>query len=114
MSYTFLGGPSPFRRSGTTRTGSSFSEATIQAVWEKATPVIGYNPAFVRKDKCGAFIERKQYGNTASQHGWEIDHIMPASKGGSDDLYNLQPLQWENNRYKSDNYPHWSCKLKAA
>lgn len=114
MSYSFYGSPMPFRKPGTSRSGSSFTEATIQAVWEKAIPVAGFNPAFVRKDTCGAFIERKQYGNTSSKYGWEIDHIKPVSKDGPDVLSNLQPLQWENNRHKSDSYPYWSCKLKAA
>ena len=30
-----------------------------------------------------------------------------------DDLSNLQPLQWENNRYKGDDFPHWYCKIRA-
>jgi 5-methylcytosine-specific restriction endonuclease McrA len=49
-----------------------------------------------------------EYGQT-SKYGWEIDHIKPVSKGGTDDLSNLQPLQWENNRRKGDNYP-WHCR----
>jgi 5-methylcytosine-specific restriction endonuclease McrA len=42
-----------------------------------------------------------------SEGGWEIDHIVPVSLGGSDDLDNLQPLWWKNNRRKGDNYPWW-------
>ena len=48
-----------------------------------------------------------QYGQE-SQYGWEIDHIMPKSRGRSDNLSNLQPLHWQNNRRKGDTYP-WSC-----
>ncbi|KUG25132.1 hypothetical protein ASZ90_005048 [hydrocarbon metagenome] len=43
-------------------------------------------------------------------YGWEIDHIIPLSLGGTDDIANLQPLHWENNRKKSDNL-EWSCAI---
>jgi hypothetical protein len=34
------------------------------------------------------------------------------AKGGSDDLANLQPLQWQNNRTKGDTWPQgWSCAV---
>lgn len=67
-----------------------------------------------RKDSCGAWIEFDQYGKTIENGtGWEIDHINPASNGGSDSLSNLQPLQWENNRHKADNYPNWKCAKVA-
>ena len=77
----------------------SFSKKTIQDVWEKGTVVANNDPRRWRKDQCGAWISRSQYGNRDSQYGWEIDHISP---GGEDNLSNLRPLQWQNNLDKSD------------
>lgn len=66
-------------------------------------------------DCCGALMRRDLYGVTTRKGlGWEIDHIKPVAHGGADDLGNLQPLQWENNRGKSDNFPNWTCSVKAA
>jgi hypothetical protein len=101
------------RRRGSSTNGGSFSDVTIQAVWEKGKIVSGYNSNLWRKDACNAWMKRDEYGNTSSSYGWEIDHIKPAAQNGSDSLYNLQPLQWENNRHKSDNYPHWTCIINA-
>jgi hypothetical protein len=65
-----------------------------------------------RKDPCGAWMNRGDYGLTTHLGcGWEIDHIIPASKRGPDDLANLQALQWENNRSKSDNELGWTCAV---
>lgn len=60
-----------------------------------------------RRDICGALMYYPSYG-IESNHGWEIDHIYPVALGGGDELSNLQPLQWNNNRRKSDTYP-WAC-----
>jgi hypothetical protein len=96
------------RIQGTRRDGSIFDEAVIEAVWKKGEIELSY-PSF-RKDVCGASMQRSKYGKT-EQFGWEIDHIKPVALGGIDDLGNLQPLQWENNRHKSDTYPKWTCKV---
>lgn len=105
-----------YRYHSTTRSGSNFDRAIIDAVWQKATPVLGFDPRIRRRDSCGANIEYAGYGDTTpGGYGWEIDHIIPVSKGGSDYLVNLQPLQWQNNRHKGDSSPgQWACLVRAA
>lgn len=94
---------------------NGFSDAIVQIIWNKATIVPGFDPAFYRKDANGAWIKRADYGVTDSitNTGWEIDHIMPKNKGGLNELDNLQPLHWMNNRTKSDDYPIWSYSITA-
>jgi len=101
------------RSHGTNRNGGSFSEVEIQQVWEKGQTIFGKDSRYWRKDTCGATIYRFDYGKTESSFGWEIDHIKPVAKGGSDYEWNLQPLQWQNNRSKGDNYPYFTCKIRA-
>lgn len=94
----------------TRRDGSFFDESIIEAVWGKRE-IKPNSPSF-RKDTCGANMQRTKYGKT-EQFGWEIDHKKPVILGGTDDIDNLQSLQWENNRHKGDNFSNWSCKVRG-
>lgn len=84
-----------------------FSQQQIDNVWEKATKVDNYDSTKYRKDLAGAWIAKDKYG-TETALGWEIDHVYPDSKGGKDDLLNLRPMHWENNRSKKDDYPTYT------
>ena len=97
----------PGRRPSTARNGEAFSESDLDLVWSLGSAIAGFDPARWRRDKCGAAIDRKEYGNTNSQYGWEVDHIRPVASGGRTEVNNVQPLQWQNNRRKGDTYP-WS------
>lgn len=77
--------------------GKPFDAATIEAVWNKATPSSDHPP--LRLDPYGALIWKEGYGNTNSKLGWEIGYRVSLARGGSSDLENLQPLQWENSRH---------------
>ena len=78
----------------------NFPKEMELAVFQKAKPTEDPN---VRLDVCGTEIHFDQYGKRGD-HGWEIDHIKPKSKGGGDKIKNLQPLHWETNRRKRDQW----------
>ena len=78
------------RNRNTDVSGRPFADSTVNAVWNKGKPIDNYDRNVWRYDMCG----------------------KPVAKGGSDDLSNLQPLQWDNNRKKSDTFP-WACPAAA-
>jgi hypothetical protein len=66
-----------------------------EEVWEKGIVDEGHDSSEWRKDACGAWIKRSDYGNRNSQFGWEIDYIDKNRENNS--IGNLRPLQWKNN-----------------
>ncbi len=70
-------------------------------VWDKGKPIRGKDPDQYRKDKYGNKMYKPSYGKDTKM-GWEIDHSKPQSKGGTDHLNNLQPMNTRANRKKSD------------
>jgi hypothetical protein len=70
-----------------------FSAEAKAAVWEKAQPMIGWDPAQWRVDHRGNPIFHSHYGDPGSAFGWEIGHILDPAAGGADDLSNLRPQQ---------------------
>ncbi len=86
-----------------------WSSDIIAAVWKKGKIVGNNNPNIYRKDACNAWMQFSKHGDRDAKYGWEIDHIVPDSRDGSDALSNLQPLHWKNNVKKGD-----SSQLKCA
>lgn len=91
---------------------NQFNEEVINKVWLKGRIVPSYNEALYRKDACGAWMMRSEYGSE-SILGWQIDHVYPVAKGGDDNLHNLRPMQHQNNQSKSDDYPRYTGVIKA-
>jgi len=79
----------------------AISKKTRDKVWDKAKPVRGKDPDKYRQDPYGNVLHYDSYGKDSGM-GWEIDHIKPAARGGSDATRNLQALKTSVNRDKGD------------
>ena len=77
------------------------SEKLKKQIWDKAKKIKGKDPSKYRSDPYGNKIFYQSYGKQ-SEMGWEIDHIAPKSRGGSDYIRNLQALKTQVNRTKSN------------
>jgi hypothetical protein len=88
------------------------TEELVQKVWEKGVIDPRTDSRHWRKDQCGAWISRSDYGCQRSSYGWEINYIRPQSEKDSEKISNLRPMQWNNDLGKH----HGSsvCVLKAV
>ena len=91
----------------------NYSEEQIQKAWDRAKVVDGFDKSRFRKDACGAWIQRSEYGNHESQYGSDIDHVLPRLLGGGDEEINLRPMQWQNNLSKADDFPYYFSAVIA-
>jgi len=92
------------RREGTDENERVFTQDRIDEVWGRAATIRGKDPSLYRRDVAGNILYKPSYGSD-TEMGWEIDHIKPVSRGGSDNLRNLQVLQVATNQSKGDIYP---------
>ena len=91
----------------------NFNEYEKRTVWNKGRIIYGFDPNMVRQDIAGAWMIWNDYGKQ-TKYGWQIDHIHPESKGGGNNLTNLQPLQWQNNEAKSDTVGDWVAVVTSS
>ena len=72
-----------------------------EKAWDNAKKIRGKEPDKYRQDPYGNAMYNPSYGKS-SEMGWEVDHIKPQSKDGSDATRNLQALNTSVNRSKGD------------
>ena len=74
-------------------------------IWNKGRKVRGKDSKLYRKDKFGNEMYFHSYG-LDTEKGWSVDHSKPKSKGGTNHLNNLQPMNSSANKSKGNNYPN--------
>lgn len=79
----------------------AFTRKQKETVWNKAKKIRSKDPVQYRQDPYGNVMRFSSYGKSGGM-GWEIDHIKPSARGGSDATVNLQALKTKVNRAKGD------------
>ncbi len=93
----------------------------IDILWDKLRPIvkskltdteITLNESDYRLDDLGAIIKKTEFGEK-TEFGWNIDHRLPVSKGGDNNIENLDALHWHNNEAKGNSFPTFSYTTAA-
>lgn len=79
------------------------------AIWNKGAKIPGKNLKEYRRDVYGTVIQRFKYGKRITG-GWEKDHTLPPSRGGTNHVDNLTPLYWVTNVHKSNSLKKKRCE----
>jgi hypothetical protein len=74
----------------------------IRKFWEHE-----FGPSEVGSDFAGWEIRKGAYGQSGSRFGWNIDHILPKSVGGTDDIKNLQITHMDTNAERGNRVSFW-------
>ncbi|MDF1658832.1 MAG: hypothetical protein P1U58_14550 [Verrucomicrobiales bacterium] len=69
-----------------------YEREVVESVWNFAEIVPGNDPDLWRKDECGNWIRRLDYGRRESEFGWEI--FDPGVGRHSQGVYAMRPMQW--------------------
>jgi len=78
--------------------GTNYKQSGCKdAVWNMGFTIPGKDPNKTRLDASRRVINYNDFGKDNST-GWNIDHKVPSSLGGSNLLTNLQPLQSSYNK----------------
>ena len=76
-----------------------------EQVFNKGKKILFRNPRRYRRDALNNPIKRDDWGKRDKKTGWEKDHMQSVKDGGSEELCNKQPLQYEANiRKGSDSW----------
>ena len=70
---------------------SKYDDSKLRAIFAKANGLCHL---------CGKPIAFSNYGAHGARGGWEVDHSIPRSEGGTDHLNNLYPAHTSCNRSK--------------
>ena len=79
-----------------------YTREVLRQIWRKAVPPPPpWDKSEWRMDAFHALMKWSDYGRRA-EYGWEVDRIVPLSRGGGSSMGNLRPMHWLNNTADHD------------